>query len=200
VEGLETVKAAGLSLGEKVRASAIGLRFDEGLDFIEWAKIGSGIGAAIEATAWWIGDWCNYSFWEYGSKYEAALDVTGLDYGTLANIASVCEKVETSRRRENLSFTHHVAVASLPAEEQVAWLDRAEQEKWSTRQLQAALAGARQLPAHEPSIRLTLSLPPAEADRVERWKAAAEADGEDFAEWVGEACDVKAKAYVVLPA
>ena len=200
MEGLETVKAAGLSLGGKVRASAIGLRFDDGLDFIEWAKIGSGIGAAIEATAWWIGDWCNYGFWEYGAKYEAALDVTGLDSGTLSNIASVCEKVDLPRRRGNLTFTHHVAVAYLPTEEQDAWLDRAEAEKWSTRQLQTALAGARELPAKEPSIRLTLSLPPAEADRVERWKAAAEADGEEFPEWVGEACDAKAKAYVVLPA
>ena len=177
-----------------MRASAIGLKFDDGLEFIEWAKIGSGIGAAIEATAWWIGDWCNYGFWEFGAKYEAALDVTGLDYGTLANIASVCEKVESSRRRENLSFTHHVAVASLPAEEQAAWLDRAEAEKWSTRQLQAALVGARQLSPHEPSIRLTLVFPPVTSDRVNQWKQAAEALGEDFAEWVGEACDAKAAA------
>ena len=60
--------------------------------------------------------------------------------------------------------------------------------------LRAALRETKQLPAHEPSIRLTLSLPPAEADRVERWKQAAEAEGEEFAEWVGEACDAKAAA------
>jgi hypothetical protein len=191
---LDTVKAAGLSLGEKVRASAIGLKFDDGLDFIEWAKIGSGIGSTIEATAWWIGDWCNYGFWEYGAKYEAAFDVTGLDKGTLSNIAQVCERIEMPRRRGKLSFSHHVTIAYLEPAEQDAWLDRCEAEGLSVMALREAMRETKQLPAKEPSIRLTLSLPPAEADRIDRWKAAAEADGEDFAEWVGEACDAKAAA------
>ena len=191
---LDTVNAAGLSLGEKVQASVIGLRFDDGLDFIEWAKIGSGIGAAIEATAWWIGDWVNYGQWEYGAKYEAALDVTGLDYGTLRNIASVCEKIELSRRRDTLTFSHHIEVASLEADQQNVWLGRAISEQWSRDQLREALRETKELPAHESFIRLSLSLPPTEGERVERWKQAAEALGEEFAEWVGEACDAKAAA------
>lgn len=192
--GLETVKAAGLSLGEKVRASAVGLRFDNGIAFIEWAKIGSAIGRVAESSIWWIGDWCNYGFWEYGKKYEEALAVTGLSYQALDDIAWVCKKVDLSRRRDNLSFTHHREVAALEPAEQDAWLDRAVSEGWARWELREALKATKELPARSQLIRLSLSLPPAEADRVERWKAAAEAEGEEFAEWVGEACDAKAAA------
>ncbi|HEX2434930.1 MAG TPA: hypothetical protein VHI55_13365 [Gaiellaceae bacterium] len=49
-----------------------------------------------------------------------------------------------SRRRENLSFTHHVLIAPLPLDEQIVWLDRAERERLSTRELAAAIESTRE--------------------------------------------------------
>jgi len=55
---------------------------------------------------------------KWGGKYEEAVRETGYDEGTLRNSASVCRRVEMSRRRDKLSFAHHAEVAKLPAEEQ----------------------------------------------------------------------------------
>jgi hypothetical protein len=42
-----------------------------------------------------------------------AEDWDGPAYQTCANAASVCKAIETSRRREVLSFNHHAEVAAL---------------------------------------------------------------------------------------
>ena len=55
----------------------------------------------------------------------------------------VAHKFEISRRRENLSFSHHAEVTALEPAEQDDWLDRAEAEKW-----------ARRLPGRPPAGRL----------------------------------------------
>jgi hypothetical protein len=51
----------------------------------------------------------------------------------------VSEKVPRSIRRENLSWSHHRAVAALEPPEQVEWLERAEDERLSHHQLRDKL-------------------------------------------------------------
>jgi uncharacterized protein (UPF0335 family) len=63
--------------------------------------------------------------------------------GFCADAASVCKALETSRRREALSFTHHREVAALPVKQQEILLDRAEAEGMSTRKLRAEVAQTR---------------------------------------------------------
>jgi hypothetical protein len=191
---IATLKAAGLSLGSHVRASSVALTIDDGVEYVTWAEIGERLALLVNGSAWWIGDWINYGFAEYGQKYEEALAATGLSYAALTNIAYVCDHVDISRRRENLSFSHHAEVAPLDREAQDTWLLRAETERLSVMALRDAIKGQKALPAHELPLRLTLTLPAAESGRVERWKQAAEAEGEDFALWVAEACDAKAAA------
>ena len=53
----------------------------------------------------------------------------GPAYGTCANAGLVASKFEFSRRRENLSFTHHNEVCGLPPETQDALIDRC--RSWS---------------------------------------------------------------------
>lgn len=53
-----------------------------------------------------------------GEKYAQAIDVTGYEYGTLQNFGWVAGRIETSRRRDVLSWSHHAEVAALEPSEQ----------------------------------------------------------------------------------
>jgi hypothetical protein len=64
-----------------------------------------------------------------------------LDYQTLANLKWVSASIEVSRRREKLSWTHHSEVAALPSGEQDEWLDLAEQNTWTVRELRQRIRG-----------------------------------------------------------
>ena len=54
------------------------------------------------------------------------LDATGQAYQTVADAAWVAGKIELSRRRESLGWSHHKEVAALEAPDQDRWLDWAE--------------------------------------------------------------------------
>lgn len=55
-----------------------------------------------------------------------------MDYGTLRNVAWTAKQVELSRRRDNLTFSHHIEIAKFGPVEQEEWLD------WLEDQQQAA--------------------------------------------------------------
>lgn len=63
-----------------------------------------------------LGDMINAANAQHGKKYDDWIEITGLSYGTLANICSVCNNVEISRRRESLDFSTHAEVASIKDE------------------------------------------------------------------------------------
>jgi hypothetical protein len=88
---------------------------------------------------WWIGDWLRYGNARYGEKYKTAASITGYDAHSLMNMAYVASRVDPSRRRENLSFSHHAELAALPSEEQERWLGRIETDRLSVRALRCAL-------------------------------------------------------------
>jgi len=100
-----------------------------------WEQTGETLGRVDSARQWWIGDWLNYGEWRYGEKYAQGMDATGLDYSTLNSYRWVCERIENVRRRTNLSFGHHEAVAAFDAADQDEWLDRAEAKGWSVYEL-----------------------------------------------------------------
>ena len=55
----------------------------------------------------------------------------GLNAYSVKNFGWVAKHVETSRRRDVLTFGHHEAVAALPAAQQKHWLERAARERLS---------------------------------------------------------------------
>ena len=74
-------------------------------------------------VAW---DWSAYGERWYVETYAQAVDLTGRDYGSLANMTYVAKQVDFSRRREKLSWSHHQEVAPLEPDEQDTWLELAE--------------------------------------------------------------------------
>lgn len=105
----------------------------------EWDDLGRALGEVGGALQWWQADLILAGENRYGVTYQRAMEVTGLEYKTLANMVSVARKFESSRRRESLSFAHHAAVAALAVDEQDAWLDYAAQEGLSVAKLKAAM-------------------------------------------------------------
>lgn len=131
------------ALGIPGRLSHTCLDLKEGLTLEQWEEVGWALvdrfGVSVQ---WWIGDWLNYNE-DFADAYEKAKEKTGLDVKTLQDNRWVASKVDKSLRRENLSFNHHKVVASLSPEKQREWLDRAEEENWSIRELQSKLNATR---------------------------------------------------------
>ncbi len=111
------------------------------MSFEQWEAAGRELNRMARAINFWVGDWINYGERNYGEKYSQAIDVTGMEYQTLCNTASVAKRIPPERRRENLSWTHHAEVASLPPEQQVEWLDRADEEGMTVARLRSRLQG-----------------------------------------------------------
>lgn len=168
--------------------TALRLRDPEvSLSMEELAEVGRRLGAARDALPWWLGDWFVMAEKTYGSTYAAAEKITDLSYKTLAQLAWVCRSVQSSRRRENLSFAHHAEVASLEPWQQERWLAHAVEHRLSQKQLRAAIRGDDHVRASGADVALLRWSYP--RDRVARWETEAEQAGLELAEWAANVLD-----------
>jgi hypothetical protein len=69
--------------------------------------------------------------------------VTGYDVASLRNMAWVASQFDPSLRSDKLTWSHHVLLAPLGAEEQARWLDRAARERLSVADLRTELRALR---------------------------------------------------------
>jgi hypothetical protein len=112
---------------------------DRRLDLPEWIRQGHSLGTIGRGAAWWIGDWVNYGNAKFGEKYARASRITGYDIQSLMNMAYVASRFHISRRRENLSWSHHAEVAAQSEENQERWLGVAADNRLSVRGLRDEL-------------------------------------------------------------
>jgi hypothetical protein len=113
------------------------------LELAEWVDQGQRIGLMSRGAGWWVGDWLRFGNARYGEKYARARKITGYDTQTLMNMVWVCSRIETSRRRERLSWSHHVDVAALDLLTQERLLNQAEAEHLSVRDMRELVRGDR---------------------------------------------------------
>lgn len=125
--------------GKNNMLSSVGVNLPDNLTYQEWEDIGKRLKNVVDGYKWWVGDWLNFGEFKYGEKYSQGMTLTGLPYETLLNLKYVSSKVQMSLRNDNLSWTHHKLIAPLSPDKQKYWLDRAEAEKMSTRQLRENL-------------------------------------------------------------
>jgi hypothetical protein len=104
------------------------------LSLDDWAAVGQELGKQQQRLRWYIGDWWNHPGHSYGERRALveSEDWSGPAYGTCANAGTTCEKFELSRRRESLSFSHHVEVADLPPNLADKLLDWCEETRATT--------------------------------------------------------------------
>jgi hypothetical protein len=145
-----------LALPGSVTPVSLQLRPD--VSFDEWMAAGEKIYRVRQACHWWIGDWLIHGEAAYGEAYSQAIDDTKFAYYTLAHDKFVASRFEVCRRRQNLSWSHHEAVAGLSPAEQDKWLNRAEKHGWTRDELREEIraikvkgdvAGAEISPADE---------------------------------------------------
>ena len=79
-----------------------------------------------KAIQWWRGDAMVYADSEYGD-IAAQAEEEGRPSQTLYNWKTVAKAIESSRRRENLSWAHHEAVMGLEPEHQESLWDWCEE-------------------------------------------------------------------------
>lgn len=107
----------------------------------EWKELGRGLKQIEGSVQFWIGDWARF-----GEKrgftgkytdpkvYDELEEITGLKRQTIQQYKWVAENT-SSNRLEDLSFTHHIEVASLPLDKQKQFLQLASEKDLSVREL-----------------------------------------------------------------
>ena len=105
-----------------------GASFPDEMQEDEWVDFGRALYKTSTKLQWIIIDWVKFGHAKYGEKYTEAVARTGYSYASLRNMLSVDSRL--SLRNDNLDYSHHVAVASLPPIDQRRILDRAEKGDW----------------------------------------------------------------------
>jgi N6-adenosine-specific RNA methylase IME4 len=149
------------------RVSTLGLQLPETLSFQEWQGIGESLKGVERSLMWWIGDWVRFGEGRYGETYAQAIDATERSYQAVADAKWVADRFELSRRRENLSWSHHREVAALAPADGDRLLDLAESEGWSRNELR------RRVSQTKATARLLTSEPSSDTCTVaDLWKLA----------------------------
>lgn len=153
------------------KVTKTGLILNKGLAFKQWLTAGELLKSLDRSLPWMIGDWLNYGEDHYGETYTQALDNTDYEYQTLNDQKWVAAKIEVSRRRENLSWSHHREVAAISSKEQDFWLDVAERECLTRKELRARIKTPRNLVRLPPPIGQYACIvidPPWEMEKIDR--------------------------------
>lgn len=160
------------------------MRLPGDLQLTDWCRIGAQLLTVSDSSSWWIGDWLVFGCDRYPGRYRRAMAETALDYQTLRNYAWVARAFEPSRRRDSLTFHHHMEVAALPPAEQDHWLDFAARLKWTRNELRKQVRANLEQDRcsgkdHNVSLQLDLS-----QERYESWAEAAHRHNEDLQDWI----------------
>jgi predicted RNA-binding Zn-ribbon protein involved in translation (DUF1610 family) len=125
-----------IDLHDRIHVTAVAWLPHTGLTQEEWQEYGRRLRNATNKTNWWLGDWIRWGERRYNdNRYELAHRIVGYEYQTLRNLGWVAGHYERTRRRENLSWSHHEAVASLPPPDQDRLLDLAIAHRLTVKQL-----------------------------------------------------------------
>lgn len=144
----EAVSAGGVILrGAEtafVSETPTGLAFSPETPLEVWAPLVVRLIVQSKRLEWALSDALVFGELAYGDLYAQWAQETGLNKRTLQNYARVGRLVEPARRRADVSFSHHEAVAKLPPEHQDDLLDAAVEQGWSRYDLRDAVRERRE--------------------------------------------------------
>jgi hypothetical protein len=126
------------------RGQSLGLNLPQGLSKNDWSAQITALlkdarrtyrhGDSLVAC---IGDLLAYNEGKYHGQISDYAEAAGLAAGTLRDAKMVCLRIPLSCRRDTLSWAHHVEIGKAYTDlvQINAWLDRAEREKLSRKNL-----------------------------------------------------------------
>jgi len=125
-----------LELPHGVRFSSTGLAVPSPLTDDQWEEVAISLIKIEKGVQFALGDWWANRHKNYNSEDKDNFEKRfGYSRDSLNNLASVARSIHPSSRNENLSWSHHVAVAKLDPPDQSRCLNKAEGMKWSVRKL-----------------------------------------------------------------
>jgi N6-adenosine-specific RNA methylase IME4 len=119
--------------------SKTAIRISDDVDFDAWLEKITSYSQVTASAAWWIGDLLVYGEERFAEQVGQVINDLGLSQSTVANYVWCARAVSPERRREDLSWEHHRAVAKLDGADQEKWLNRAAKEKMSAATLKTAV-------------------------------------------------------------
>ena len=105
-----------------------------------WQTTGKTLFETLSDRSWQVADWLSAGIDAWGIVATShAAEISGFNRGKISNYKTVSKAFTEFRRRNTLSFSHHLEVARLPEAEQDRLLDAAESGKWTRGQLREAV-------------------------------------------------------------
>ena len=128
---VQPIKIGGFEL------TATGMTVKGQPSFEDYQGVGDFIQRAHQASGWWLVEWIAYgeSRPDWADRLSQEIDAGTVNENTVRQYRYVGQHVPPSNRIDGVPFALHVEVASLPADQQVPWLEKAKGEGWSTREL-----------------------------------------------------------------
>jgi hypothetical protein len=140
-----SAKQNGLVSLTKAKVKRNGLIIEPGLDRKQWIDgvvkpLSELIHTMQQSARWWWGDALAYGEQNYGDIANMA-DQFGKDYDSMAACKYVSQRLPITRRRVELSWSHHAEVAMAIDDPNVMdqWLERAAKDGMSKSQLRKAI-------------------------------------------------------------
>lgn len=183
--------------------AGVGYVIAPGLPVEEWVAVVKHLDRQSEAINFMVGDLLVYGEKSYGETYKAAKEATGRSEKTLANWKSVAKGVAPEVRTLDVSFTHHAAVAALPAAKQTELLQKSKEENLSVAALTVLVKEAQPKPPTPPPAPPTTTKP-ATGSTSGVPEASMDADAKERYDKFAEKCDdvvayLQSKDWVKLP-
>ncbi len=116
------------------KISKTSLEFKRDVTKPEWQKVFNACRNIEGCIQFWIGDLLKYRDQKWG-MYDDVEEDSGYDKTTLQTYKSISQSVEPLSRNKDLTFNHHKAVASFEPEKQKEFLNKANEENLTVRQL-----------------------------------------------------------------
>jgi hypothetical protein len=125
-----------LPAGVEVSPNKLGLFIEARLDYNQWFALVSSLQVTHRCLLWLIGDALCWGENAFGEDFSQAIS----EYSKQVqyNAMWVSRQIPISRRRE-VSWSHHFEVAGLEPKQQDKFLQAALDNRWSTRELRAAV-------------------------------------------------------------
>ena len=130
--------------------SSTGIAVSSEIPEHKWKTLTENVAFMFEATgkkhsqaAMMLGDLLAFGedrFPNYTDVMDSTREYMRVKMKTLINWSYISKKIDPSRRRENLSLSHHEAVMTLPADEQNEYLTLADNEGLSVTELKKKIA------------------------------------------------------------